>query len=77
MKYSSQTGNVIGLSRPEKTTAPQGDVDRGIIYNISPGFNVVDQTKLSIKLLDGIVKEELTKEEEDRFYKKAFKTSLL
>ena len=73
MKYTSQTGTIIIGSEQERSTAPALRVES----NTPLGFKIVDQSKLSIKPADGQVREELTKEEEDRFYKKAFETGLI
>lgn len=77
MDYSAQTGSAIINPRTGPSTSKQAEINSGIIYKTAPGFNVVDQTRLAVKTPDGQPKEELSREEEDRFYKKVFETSLI
>lgn len=75
MSYFSQTGNTATNIRHDQSTAPRVEEKEGVI------FRVTDQSGFFIKKnfidLKDSTKEELTPEEEDKFYKKVFKTSLI
>lgn len=74
MSYLSQTGDVQINTRQIQSTA------EGIGINAGVTFRVVDQarffTEKNAEVKD-YTKEELTPEEEDKFYKKVLKTSLI
>lgn len=78
MKYTSQTSDINISSTLLETTAQQV-VQRGNIKYISPKFISLDMTKIE---KGGVYPEdrdmeELSPEEENKFYKKVMRTSLL
>lgn len=81
MNYFSQTGNTIINTKISQSTAPNTDKKDGIVFSKSD--NVVYKVSDKANFLGGVkknnedVKDELSKEEEDKFYKKVFKTSLI
>lgn len=70
MTYSS-TGQAV--NKREMSTSPNIPKNNVIFHP----FNEKALFQKNLKSTDEFKKEELTKEEEDKFYKKVFKTSIL
>jgi len=77
----SETGCTINSRKQEKHTPSDSSYSSEIIKNnvvFHPLQNIVFfQGNIKIKNGEEIKREELTKDEEDKFYKKVFKTSIL
>jgi hypothetical protein len=78
MSYFSNTGSTITHSKRNQSTAKDSAADlvsKGVV------FHIVDKTRQFTNRVDSDYidssKEEVSKEEEDRFYKKVFRTSLI
>lgn len=74
MSYFSQTGNIVIDTKQSQSTAREAERIGGVVFH---PFNSDRFFKKNGVVVDNKNKEELTKEEEDRFYKKAMKTDLL
>lgn len=75
MKYFSQTGEITLGSRQNPSTSSGVEPRSGVVYAVPQSIVYKKQAIIEDQDIRG--KEELTKEEEQRFYKKAFKTSLI
>jgi|GEM_PF-5592841 len=82
MRYTSQTGLSVDAMDRSPSTAAASQQDKRIVFEQVP--NVVFTVGNGVahdNAFDGktpeMEKRELSAEEEDRFYKKVFKTSLL
>lgn len=82
--FTSQTGNIaISNGRNDSTSGKDETKDRAVFNRTGNAvFHVLDNTRFFSK--DGNLKrenhgkkEELTKEEEEKFYKKAFETGII
>jgi hypothetical protein len=80
MTYFSKTGSTVSSSRQDQTTSPNIDGKIGVVSN-GAVYHVVDESRhFTKRVTEDIVdstKEELSKEEEDKFYKKVFRTSII
>ena len=78
MKYFTQTNNTTNTDKVDSTAGALDSEFRspsGVVFrHIESDFREKNSYKSPI---DNVEREELTQEEEDRFYKKAFKTSLI
>ncbi len=79
MNYFSQTGNTLVNTRQNQSTSPVIEKKEGVIFSKPNNVVYPDKSK-PVNSFSGFrdnTKVELTKEEEDKFYKKVFKTSLI
>lgn len=76
MKYFSQTGDTIFSTKQNQSTSQSQNVDKMVKFEVVENSRFFNDKTVS-KKVDNQPKEELTQEEEDRFYKKVFKTKLI
>lgn len=84
MKFTSQTGNVVMGSKDNQSTSGSDNQLQGVIFNM-PANTVFQLPKpgrfigegVDEKAVDTLDRRELSQEEENKFYKKVFKTSLI
>jgi hypothetical protein len=69
-----QTGQTINTQQGQSTSPNTPATKTGIVFDKKQGF--IFQPNMST-YTQPVIKEELTEEEEEKFYKKVFKTSLI